>query len=53
MRIDSYWRRSAPYPPREELGSIPANVRIETFVPQAQVMSHALAVVCHGGSGHC
>lgn len=37
--------------PREELGTIPANVRIETFVPQAEVMSHARAVVCHGGSG--
>lgn len=42
---------TGPVMPREELGTIPANVRIETFVPQAQVMSHARAVVCHGGSG--
>jgi UDP:flavonoid glycosyltransferase YjiC (YdhE family) len=29
----------------------PANVRLERWVPQAEVFGHASAVVCHGGSG--
>jgi hypothetical protein len=34
-----------------ELGALPANVRIERWVPQAEVMSHTAAMVGHGGSG--
>jgi UDP:flavonoid glycosyltransferase YjiC (YdhE family) len=33
------------------LGSTPPNVRIERWVPQADVLRHASVVVCHGGSG--
>jgi UDP:flavonoid glycosyltransferase YjiC (YdhE family) len=33
------------------LGSIPANVHVEAFVPQRDVLPRAAAVVCHGGSG--
>jgi UDP:flavonoid glycosyltransferase YjiC (YdhE family) len=29
----------------------PPHVRVERWVPQAQVLAHADAVVCHGGSG--
>ena len=29
----------------------PANVNVERWVPQADVLGHASAVVCHGGSG--
>jgi len=36
---------------REELGAIPANVLVETFVPQNDVFTYASTVVCHGGSG--
>ena len=32
------------------LGPVPANVRIERWVPQADVFAQAAAVVCHGGS---
>jgi MGT family glycosyltransferase len=32
-------------------GRPPANVHIEPWVPQADVLAHAAAVVCHGGSG--
>jgi MGT family glycosyltransferase len=35
----------------EDLGGVPGNVHIERFVPQDDVMPHAAAVVCHGGSG--
>lgn len=35
----------------DALGPAPANVRIERWVPQAEVLAHASAVVCHGGSG--
>jgi MGT family glycosyltransferase len=35
----------------ESLGTIPANVHIERFVPQDQVLPHAAALLCHGGSG--
>ena len=34
-----------------DLGTRPANVHVERWVPQADVMPHARAMVCHGGSG--
>ena len=34
-----------------QLGPVPANVHVERRVPQADVLGHAAAVVCHGGSG--
>jgi UDP:flavonoid glycosyltransferase YjiC (YdhE family) len=34
-----------------ELGPLPANVQVERWVPQREVMPHAAAMVCHGGSG--
>jgi UDP:flavonoid glycosyltransferase YjiC (YdhE family) len=34
-----------------ELGPMPENVRVEGWVPQREVMPHAAAMVCHGGSG--
>jgi UDP:flavonoid glycosyltransferase YjiC (YdhE family) len=34
-----------------ELGPVPANVRVERWVPQANLMPHVAAMVCHGGSG--
>jgi UDP:flavonoid glycosyltransferase YjiC (YdhE family) len=37
--------------PPEALGDIPENVHVERFIPQADVLPHAAAVVCHGGSG--
>ena len=36
---------------RDELGSLPANVLVEEYIPQAQALRHADLVVCHGGSG--
>ena len=33
------------------LGEVPANLRVEEWVPQAEVFRHAAAMVCHGGSG--
>ena len=33
------------------LGAIPANVHVEAFVPQRDVLPRVNAVVCHGGSG--
>jgi UDP:flavonoid glycosyltransferase YjiC (YdhE family) len=36
---------------RDSLGDVPPNVRLESWVPQADVLAHAEAVVCHGGSG--
>lgn len=35
----------------DDLGSLPANVVVEEYVPQAQVLRWADLVVCHGGSG--
>ena len=35
----------------EALGEVPAHVHVERFVPQDEVIPHAAAVVCHGGSG--
>jgi UDP:flavonoid glycosyltransferase YjiC (YdhE family) len=37
--------------PLEALGDVPANVHVERFVPQDDVLPHAAAVLCHGGSG--
>jgi UDP:flavonoid glycosyltransferase YjiC (YdhE family) len=34
-----------------ELGPLPANVHVERWVPQADVLPHAAAMVCHGGYG--
>ena len=34
-----------------ELEPLPGNVRVERWVPQARVLPHAAAVVCHGGYG--
>lgn len=34
-----------------ELGPVPGNVEVEGWVPQRDVMPHAAAMVCHGGSG--
>ena len=36
---------------RDALGAVPDNVRVESWVPQASLMPHASAVLCHGGSG--
>jgi UDP:flavonoid glycosyltransferase YjiC (YdhE family) len=36
---------------RSTLGPVPTNVRVEAWVEQADVLPHADAVVCHGGSG--
>jgi len=33
------------------LGALPANLRVEAWVPQADVLPHAAVLVCHGGSG--
>ncbi|MEO5767671.1 MAG: glycosyltransferase [Polyangia bacterium] len=33
------------------LGAIPANVHVEEWVPQRDVLARAATVVCHGGSG--
>lgn len=35
----------------DALGPVPANVRVERWVPQAEVLARASAVVHHGGSG--
>ena len=34
-----------------DLGEPPPNVRVARWVPQAQVLKHAAAVLCHGGFG--
>ena len=34
-----------------ELGPLAPNVHVARWVPQADVMPHAAAIVCHGGSG--
>jgi UDP:flavonoid glycosyltransferase YjiC (YdhE family) len=34
-----------------EIGPVAANVHVARWVPQADVMPHAAAMVCHGGSG--
>jgi UDP:flavonoid glycosyltransferase YjiC (YdhE family) len=35
----------------DDLGPVPTNTHVERWVPQADVLAHAAAVVCHGGSG--
>jgi hypothetical protein len=35
----------------EKLGAIPANLRVEAWVLQAEVFPHTAVLVCHGGSG--
>jgi UDP:flavonoid glycosyltransferase YjiC (YdhE family) len=35
----------------DALGPVPANVHVERWIPQAAVMPHAAAIVCHGGAG--
>jgi UDP:flavonoid glycosyltransferase YjiC (YdhE family) len=35
----------------QALGDVPANVHVEAWVPQADALAAATAVVCHGGSG--
>jgi len=42
---------TGPVMTMEALGTIPDNVTVKDFVPQAEVFPHAAAVVCHGGSG--
>jgi UDP:flavonoid glycosyltransferase YjiC (YdhE family) len=37
--------------PMGVLGDVPANVHVERFVPQDDVIPHAALVLCHGGSG--
>ncbi|HXU82927.1 MAG TPA: glycosyltransferase [Polyangia bacterium] len=37
--------------PADALGTIPANVRVEPWVPQRDVLPHVAALVCHAGSG--
>ncbi len=32
-------------------GGLPANVHVERWVPQGDVLTHASAVICHGGFG--
>ena len=34
-----------------DLGAVPANVRVERWVPQPEALARASLVVCHGGSG--
>jgi UDP:flavonoid glycosyltransferase YjiC (YdhE family) len=34
-----------------DIGPVPGNVRVERWVPQAELMPHVAAMVCHGGSG--
>jgi MGT family glycosyltransferase len=36
---------------RELIGAIPDNVTVESWVPQQEILPHAAAMVCHGGSG--
>jgi UDP:flavonoid glycosyltransferase YjiC (YdhE family) len=42
---------TGPVMPIADLGPIPTNVRVKTFVPQAEVLPRSDAVLCHGGSG--
>ena len=42
---------TGPVMTTEALGTVPDNVTVKYFVPQAEVFAHAAAVVCHGGSG--
>ena len=40
-----------PHVDSENLASVPVNVRVERFVPQADLLGHASAVLSHGGAG--
>ena len=42
---------TGPVMTAQALGTVPGNVTVRDFVPQAEVFPHAAAVVCHGGSG--
>jgi UDP:flavonoid glycosyltransferase YjiC (YdhE family) len=35
----------------DELGALPPNVHVEHWIPQADVLPHAAAMLCHGGFG--
>lgn len=35
----------------DALGTLPANVRVERYVPQEQLLPHCAAAITHGGSG--
>ena len=37
--------------PEEILRDVPAHVHVERFIPQDELLPHARAVLCHGGSG--
>ena len=48
------WTQSPPSvhtSTRSGLGAVPTNVRVERFVPQADLLARASAVVSHGGAG--
>jgi UDP:flavonoid glycosyltransferase YjiC (YdhE family) len=40
-----------PHVDQAALGAVPSNVRVERFVPQADLLRRATAVVSHGGAG--
>ncbi|WP_410607658.1 glycosyltransferase [Amycolatopsis sp. lyj-109] len=42
---------TGPSLPEDALGEVPANVRLEAWVPQAALLPHVDLVVHHGGSG--
>jgi UDP:flavonoid glycosyltransferase YjiC (YdhE family) len=38
-------------PATELTGGVPANARVERFIPHAPLLSHAVCAVTHGGAG--
>jgi len=44
-------RKSAFGQLQRELGTLPDGVHLESWLPQAEVMPHAAAMICHGGAG--
>jgi UDP:flavonoid glycosyltransferase YjiC (YdhE family) len=42
---------TAPAHPRDDLGPIPANARLESFVPHSQVLQRACLSISHAGHG--
>jgi UDP:flavonoid glycosyltransferase YjiC (YdhE family) len=42
---------TGPSLPEDALGEVPANVRLEAWVPQAALLPHVDLVIHHGGSG--